>query len=137
MPMNTANTAAYALNVGAVGIVGTFMGMPLDALILGAFAGAIMHGLSAAGSRTNGITTIITSTLLAGAFSPAVVGWLIVNVELGDHDYEAALFKPLVAVLIGGAWPWLLPLLSDGVKQIWAAVVDRFIRFIGVIGGGK
>lgn len=137
MPVNTTSTATYALNVGAVGIVGTFMGMPLDALILGAFAGAIMHGLSAVGSRANGITTIITSTLLAGAFSPAVVAWLIVNVDMGNPDYEESVFKPLVSVAIGGAWPWLLPLLSDGVKEIWAAVVGRFIRFIDYMGGGK
>ena len=130
MPANTTATATYALNVGACGVVGTFLGLPLDALILGAIAGAVVHGLGYAVSRSNGIVTIITSTLLAGAFSPAVVGWLVHNIDFGSADAEMGMLKPLVPVLIGAAWPWMLPLISDGVKQIWAAAVQRVIKII-------
>lgn len=135
MPVNTASGAGYALNLGAVGVVGSFMGMPLDALILGVMAGAVMHGLNPAGSSRHGLTTVITSSLLAGAFSPSVVGLLIHHLDFGGAAVEAELLKPLVPVLIGGAWPWLIPLLSDGVRQIWSAVVERLIGIFG--GAGK
>lgn len=138
MPVSTTATASnYALNVGAVGVVGTFMGMPLDALILGAFAGAVAHGLNRAGGRSNGVVTIIASTLLAGAFSPAAVGWLVHYFDFGGSEYEAVMFKPLVPVLIGAAWPWLMPLISDGMKQVWAAFVGRMVGLIEFFGGSK
>ena len=65
MPVNTTTGAAYAMNVGAVGIVGSFLGLPLEAMILGTIAGAVVHGLNRAVTRPNGIATIITSALLA------------------------------------------------------------------------
>ena len=129
MPVNT-TTSAYALNIGTVGIVGTFLGMPLEALILGAAAGAVAHGLNRSGTRANGIATVITSTLLAGAFSPALVAWLALNFHLGEPEAELLLLKPLVPVLVGAAWPWALPLLADGAKKLWQGLITRF-------GGGK
>ena len=126
MPVNTTTSAAYALNIGAVGIVGTFLGMPLEALILGAAAGAVAHGLNRSGTRANGIATVITSTLLAGAFSPAMVAWLALNFHLGEPEAELLLLKPLVPVLVGAAWPWALPLLEDGAKKLWQGWIKRF-----------
>lgn len=111
--------------------------MPLDALILGAIAGAVANGLNRAGGRSNGIVTIVASTLLAGAFSPAAVGWLVHYFDFGEANHEAVMFKPLVPVLIGAAWPWMMPLISDGLKQVWAAFVGRVIRLIEFFGGGK
>ena len=35
----------YVLNLGAVGITGTFLGMPIEALVLGALAGATVQSL--------------------------------------------------------------------------------------------
>ena len=130
MPVNTTTSAAYALNIGTVGIVGTFLGMPLEALILGAAAGAVAHGLNRSGTRGNGIATVITSTLLAGAFSPAMVAWLALNFHLGEPGEELRLLKPLVPVLVGAAWPWALPLLEDGAKKLWQGWIKRF-------GGGQ
>lgn len=130
MPVNTTAGSAYALNVGAVGVVGTFLGLPIDALILGAISGAVVHGLGRTVSRGHGIVTIMTSTLLAGAFSPVVVGWLVHYFDVGGADAETAMLKPLVPVLIGAAWPWMLPLVSDGVKQIWSSAVQRVINVI-------
>ena len=126
MPVNTTTSAAYALNIGAVGIVGTFLGMPLEALILGAAGGAVAHGLNRSGTRANGIATVIASTLLAGAFSPALVAWLALQFDLGGPEAELLLLKPLVPVLVGAAWPWALPLLADGVKKLWQGWIKRF-----------
>ena len=130
MPVNTTTGAAYALNVGAVGIVGSFLGLPLEAMILGTIAGAVVHGLNRAVTRPNGIATIITSALLAGAFSPALVAWLALQFDLGEPEAELLLLKPLVPVLVGAAWPWALPLLADGVKKLWQGWISRF-------GGGR
>ena len=130
MPVNTTTSAAHALNIGTVGIVGTFLGMPLEALILGAAAGAVAHGLNRSGTRANGIATVITSTLLAGAFSPALVAWLALNFHLGEPEAELLLLKPLVPVWVGAAWPWALPLLEDGAKKLLQGWISRF-------GGGR
>ncbi len=131
MPVNTANSTAYALNVGAVGVVGTFLGMPLDALILGAMAGAVAYGLNRAVTRPNGIATIITSTLLAGAFSPAIIGFAIHQINLGESSAEIAMLKPLVPVLIGAGWIWAMPHIADGLKRIWGAIVDKCVQWFG------
>ena len=126
MPVNTTTGAAYALNVGAVGIVGSFLGLPLEAMILGTIAGAVAHGLNRAVTRPNGIATIITSTLLAGAFSPAISAWVALQLEIGDTpDAEMMLLKPLVPVLIGAAWPWILPMLNEGIKNLWAGWINK------------
>ena len=126
MPIETSSTAAYAWNIGAVGVVGSFLGMPVDALILGALAGAIAHGLNKNVTRPNGISTLITSTLLAGAFSPVLVAWVSAWVDLGEPAHEAMLLKPLAPVLIGAAWPFLLPLLADAAKNLFAGWVRKF-----------
>ena len=126
MPVNTTTGAAYALNVGAVGIVGSFLGLPLEAMILGTIAGAVVHGLNRAVTRPNGIATIITSALLAGAFSPVISAWVALQLEIGDTpDAEIMLLKPLVPVLIGAAWPWILPMLNEGIKNLWAGWIDK------------
>lgn len=128
MPVNTTTGAAYALNVGAVGIVGSFLGLPLEAMILGTIAGAVVHGLNREVTRPNGIATIITSALLAGAFSPAISAWVALQLEIGDTpDAEMLLLKPLIPVLIGAAWPWLLPMINEGVKKLW----NGWIRKLG------
>ena len=125
MPVET-GAGAYVVNMGAVGIVGSFLGLPLEAMILGTIAGAVVHGLNRAVTRHNGIATIITSALLAGAFSPAVSAWLSLQLEIGDTpDAEMILLKPLVPVLIGAAWPWILPMLNEGIKNLLAGWIDK------------
>lgn len=131
MPLETSASAAYTVNVGAIGIIGTFIGMPIDALVLGAMAGAVMHGLNKTSSRANGMITVLTSTLIAGAFSPAVLGYAVRLLDLGDDAAEAEMLRPLVPFVLGGAWPWLLPLISDGLKRAWAVVLDKWLALIG------
>ena len=125
MPVET-GAGAYVFNLGAVGIVGSFLGLPLEAMILGTIAGAVVHGLNRAVTRHNGIATIITSAILAGAFSPAVSAWLVLQLEIGDtRDAEMILLKPLVPVLIGAAWPWILPMLNEGIKNLLAGWINK------------
>lgn len=126
MPLNTANHADYALNIGTVGIVGTLLGMPLEALILGAVAGSVAHGLGGVTTRQRGISVIMASTLLAGALSPLVVAWLSLHTDLKEEVLKAA-----VPVLIGAAWPWAMPQLADGLKRIWGAVVNKCVKWFG------
>jgi hypothetical protein len=35
------------------------------------------------------------------------------------------LLKPLVPVLIGAAWPWILPMLNEGIKNLWAGWINK------------
>lgn len=133
MPVET-GAGAYVVNFGAVGIIGTLFGMPIEALILGAMAGAIAQGLNPSGTRTKGISTVLVSMLLAGAFSPVVIEWLVKNIDIADGLNEQTLLRPLVPVLIGAAWPWALPLLADGIKKLWDGFV---VAWIEKIGGGK
>lgn len=119
----TTTAATYALNIGAVGLVGTFLGMPIEALVLGAISGAIANGLRAPESRVRGVSTIMASTLLSGAFSPAFIGLLA-----REFSIEAHALQPLVPVVIGAAWPWAVPLLADGAKRIFESLTKRYGR---------
>lgn len=133
MPVET-GVGGYVVNFGAVGVIGTLFGMPIEALILGAMAGAVAQGLNPSSTRTKGISTVLVSMLLAGAFSPVAVEWLVKSIEFSDNLNEPSLIRPFVPVLIGAAWPWAVPLLADGVKHIW----DNWIMvFINKFGGDK
>ena len=133
MPVET-GAGADVVNFGAVGIIGTLFGMPIEALILGAMAGAVAQGLNPSGTRTKGFSTVLVSMLLAGAFSPTAIGWLVKNIDISDGLAEEVLLRPFVPVLIGAAWPWVVPLLADGVKRFWDGFV---VAWIEKIGGGK
>ena len=69
MPIETGASGVYLWSVGGIGFVGTLFGMPLDALILGGLAGAVVQGLHPAASRKAGFFSILMSMLLAGALS--------------------------------------------------------------------
>lgn len=113
MPVNTtASVGAYALNVTLVGFAGTFLGMPVEALILGAAGGAISLGRGEVLTRGKAVSTIIASMMLAGTASPLVVAWLSNHVQLGDPTEEALYLKALVPFAIGSTWQWLLPRLT-------------------------
>ena len=133
MPVET-GAGAYVVNLGAVGVVGTLFGMPIEALILGAMAGAVAQGLNPSGSRTKGISTVLVSMLLAGAFSQAGIEWLSKLIEISTDLSEQALLRPLVPVLIGAAWPWAVSRLADGLTRFWDGFV---VAWINKLGGDK
>ena len=130
MPVET-GAGAYVVNLGAVGVVGTLFGMPIEALILGAMAGAVAQGLNPSGSRTKGISTVLVSMLLAGAFSPVAIEWLMKAIEITDSLSEQALLRPLVPILIGAAWPWVVPRLADGLTRFWDGWVMKWVSKMG------
>jgi hypothetical protein len=109
------------LNMGMIGISGTIAGMPLEALVLGAVAGALHHGLKEPGSRKNGMLVIITSMLLAGSLSPMIMAYLALSLGL-----EQEVFKAAVPMLIGLGWSWATPLLNDGLRRLWAGWIDKW-----------
>ena len=128
MPVNTTTNAAYALNISLVGITGTFLGMPVEALILGAAGGAISLGRGGVMTRGKAVSTIIASMMIAGTTSPIIIAWLIKQIQLADAVEEAAYLKPLVPFAIGSTWQWLLPRIS-------AKADDYLNKFLGK--GGK
>ena len=107
MPINTINISA-AVNISAIGIAGTFLGMPIEALILGAVGGAVSLGRSEPSGRRQAVTGLIASMMLAGTASPLVV-------EMGAHYLhlsDASLLKAFVPFTIGATWQWFLPKLT-------------------------
>lgn len=120
-PLETSDASGHVLNMGIIGLSGTLAGMPLEALVLGAVAGALHHGLKEPGSRKSGILVIITSMLLAGSLSPMITAYLTLNLGL-----EQEVFKAAVPMLIGLGWSWATPLLNDGLRRLWAGWIDKW-----------
>ena len=120
-PLETSNASGHVLNMGMIGLSGTLAGMPLEALVLGAVAGALHHGLKEPGSRKNGMLVIITSMLLAGSLSPMIMAYLALSLGL-----EQEVFKAAVPMLIGLGWAWATPLLNDGLRRLWAGWIDKW-----------
>lgn len=120
-PLETSDASGHVLNMGIIGLSGTLAGMPLEALVLGAVAGALHHGLKEPGSRKNGILVIIASMLLAGSLSPMITAYLTLNLGL-----EQEVFKAAVPMLIGLGWSWATPLLNDGLRRLWAGWIDKW-----------
>lgn len=118
MPVQTTATTIYALNVSLVGITGAFLGMPAEALILGALGGAISLARAEVMTRGKAITTIIASMLFAGTASPIAVAWLIKHIELAHAEEELLYLKALVPFVIGATWQWALPFIARKAEQI-------------------
>ena len=105
MAIETSASGVYLWSVGGIGFVGTLFGMPLDALILGGLAGAVVQGLHPAASRKAGFFSILMSMLLAGALSPAAVDWAAHHTALLTAARAEEILTPLLPVTIGGGWP--------------------------------
>ena len=120
-PLETSNASGHVLNMGMIGLSGTLAGMPLEALVLGAVAGALHHGLKEPSGRKNGMLVIITSMLLAGSLSPMIMAYLALSLGL-----EQEVFKAAVPMLIGLGWSWATPLLNDGLRRLWAGWIDKW-----------
>lgn len=118
MPVNASTSTIYALNVSLVGISGTFLGMPAEAMILGAAGGAISLARNDPTTRSKAIGTIIAGMMFAGTASPAVAAFLINHIDLGHPAEEALYFKALVPFVIGAGWQWALPFLAAKAEKI-------------------
>ena len=125
MPVNTINTAA-AVNISAIGIAGTFFGMPIEALVLGAVGGAVALGRSEPSGRRQAVTGLIASMMLAGTLSPLLV-------ELGTnylHLSDTALLKAFVPFTVGATWQWFTP-------KITALIEAWYLKIFNKIKGDK
>lgn len=120
-PLETSNASGHVLNIGMIGFSGSIAGMPVEALVLGAVAGALHHGLKEPGSRKNGLLVIIISMMLAGSLSPVIMAYLALSLGL-----EQEVFKAAVPMLIGLGWSWAAPLLNDGLRRLWAGWIDKW-----------
>lgn len=120
MPTNTNNVIiGYGLNTGAVWASGAFLGMPIDAMILGAIGGALMLGLNKPSDLSRAVSTILASIVFAGAFSPIVAAFLLDYINIGSPEDEILLIKSIVPIAIGGGWMWALPRIVSKIEKTW------------------
>lgn len=133
MPVNTGNAAVAVkttVDVGVVSIGGYFMGMPLQAMILGAMAGALANGMNPPESRRNVALAILVSMILSGAFAPVLAIFLSNYLEFADAQKEMELLEVATPVIIGGGWSWFAPLLANGLKTWWSGLLDKITNKI-------
>ena len=99
----------------------SIFGMPVDALLLGAIAAGIAHGLREQTTRRVGWSRIGIGTLLAGAGAPVVTAVACLFVDFGAAE---STIKPvaqaLSAIVIGAAWPNLTGVLLTGLSDLIA-----------------
>ena len=97
------------------------LGMPVDALLLGAIAAGIAHGLRGQTTRRVGWSRIGIGTLLAGAGAPVVTAVACLFIDFGPAE---STIKPvaqaLSAIVIGAAWPNLTGVLLTGLSDLIA-----------------
>ena len=99
----------------------SIFGMPVDALLLGAIAAGIAHGLREQTTRRAGWSRIGIGTLLAGSGAPVVTAVACLFVDFGAAE---STIKPvaqaLSAIVIGAAWPNLTGVLLTGLSDLIA-----------------
>ena len=114
-----ATLAGCLLHGATYGACLHLLGMPIDALLLGAIAASIAHGLREATTRKAGWSRIGIGTLLAGAGAPATVYLLFHYVNVGDAETSIRpVAQALAAIVIGAAWPDLSVLLRKGLSNL-------------------
>ena len=99
----------------------SIFGMPVDALLLGAIAAGVAHGLREQTTRRKGWSRIGIGTLLAGSGAPVVAAVACLFVDFGAAE---STIKPvaqaLSAIVIGAAWPNLTGVLLTGLSDLIA-----------------
>lgn len=120
--VNGSATLAGCLFQGAIyGACMSIFGMPVDALLLGAIAAGIAHGLREQTTRRVGWSRIGIGTLLAGAGAPVAAAIACMFVDFGQAE---STIKPvaqaLSAIVIGAAWPNLTGVLLTGLSDLIA-----------------
>ena len=107
--INTTATIADCIMRGSVyGACLSLLGMPADALLLGAVSAGIAHGLHAVTTRKAGWSRIGIGTLLAGAGAPIVAAGFLLMIDFGESAQAVRpLAQALAAIVLGSAWPKL------------------------------
>ena len=127
-----ADAGAYVWNIGTIGLAGTILGMPVDALFLGALAGLLTLGFNPVSSRMHSVVTVCTGTLLAGALSPVLIHFLALRFDFAESmEHELNMLRPIVPVLIGASWQWFLPRLSNVLQRLLDVALTRVSAWLG------
>ena len=89
-------------------------------------------------------TPLVTSWLLGGSVAVGLLALIVTSRSLVDHERLASVYRPLTALLAGGAiaalligWsqpaPWLLALsLVAVLSVVWGVAVERWLRIAGL-----
>ena len=120
--LTTTTALTHCLFYGATyGACLSLLGMPVDALLLGAIAAGIAHGLREQTTRRVGWSRIGIGTLLAGAGAPVATAVACMAMDFGAAE---STIKPvaqaLSAIVIGAAWPNLTGVLLTGLSDLIA-----------------
>ena len=120
--LTTSFTLAGCLFQSAIyGACMSIFGMPVDALLLGAIAAGIAHGLREQTTRRKVWSRIGIGTLLAGSGAPVVTAVACLFIDFGAAE---STIKPvaqaLSAIVIGAAWPNLTGVLLTGLSDLIA-----------------
>ena len=117
----TATLVGCLLHGAAYGACLSLLGMPADALLLGAISAGIAHGLRGPTTRRVGWSRIGIGTLLAGAGAPVAAAIACMFIDFGQAE---STIKPvaqaLAAIVIGAAWPNLTGVLLTGLSDLIA-----------------
>lgn len=121
MEPSTSSAAGLTLAVGTVSLVGTLFGMHYDALLFGLFGGLIFLSRSPKVSRSQAVSGVLASALLAGTFANAT------SVVLGAyypvlHQVGGDPLRRAFAMMIGSGWQVVVPVVFGVLKQ-WLAKV--------------
>ena len=99
----------------------SIFGMPVDALLLGAIAAGIAHGLRGQTTRRVGWSRIGIGTLLAGAGAPVATAVACMAMDFGAAEQAVKpVTQALAAIVIGAAWPHLSGVLLTGLSDLIA-----------------
>ena len=122
--LTTTTTLAGCLFHGATyGACLSLLGMPVDALLLGAIAAGIAHGLRGQTTRRVGWSRIGIGTLLAGAGAPVFAAVACMFIDFGQSEQTIKpVTQALAAIVIGAAWPHLSGVALTGLSNL----IDKF-----------
>lgn len=107
-------TATHTFNLGSLLISGMFLGMPVDALALGAMAAAVTLGIGEKKAPTRACCEIVLSALVAGALTPLGTAWLATK-YLPHMDVEQAFntTRTITPIIIGSTVQYFYPLATQ------------------------
>lgn len=109
-----ATTAAAALSVGTVTVVGSIFGMQYSLLLIGLFAGLLRLGQISAISRAAAFSSVTLSAMLAGAVAP-VAGSMTASFFGVTASQEE--LRICAAFVLGYGWQSIAPVVIDLMKQ--------------------
>ncbi len=115
MPEPNTTTAGIVIGSG-LGLSGTLLGAPLDALLVGLVASVLVSfWLPSIDNRGRAAAAVAFATLLAGWGAEVTAGWLAVN--HAGLAYTQPL-RLLLAVVIGGTAPPVVPFAIGKLKTL-------------------